>query len=294
MRHQANHTRAADFFCRSGIACAHTGLVPRPQPPQPRDPTGLFSGKAGVYDRFRPGYPQECLDVLAEALAPATDPLHEPVIADVGAGTGLFTQALASRGWTVIAVEPNPDMAEEARRRLEGLSHVRVLTGSAECTGLADRSIDLVTAAQAFHWFDAASFAGECHRILRPGGLVGLVWNSRTPGVAVHEALREVCRRHCPAFRGFSGGLADAGGTDESVRDFFGGNGVKVFEFPHDIVSDKEGFVGRQLSASYAPKAGSPEYSAYVEDLGEVFDRFAEGGTIALPHVTLLYLGVPA
>ena len=133
--------------------------------------TDRFTGRAGAYAAGRPGYPAASIDVLFEGLG---DP-REVVAADLGAGTGISSRLLAERGATVLALEPNAAMREAAQ------PHARVqwLPGTAEATGLGEASIDLVTAFQAFHWFDHARALREMVRILRPGGRAAVVYNER-------------------------------------------------------------------------------------------------------------------
>jgi SAM-dependent methyltransferase len=127
-----------------------------------------FGSAAEVYERARPSYPQEAVDWLVSrtGLAPGR------AVADVGAGTGKLTRLLAATGARVVAVEPVAEM----RVLITG---VEVLDGTAEALPLADASVDVVAVAQAFHWFDHDRALPELHRVLRPGGWLALLWNSR-------------------------------------------------------------------------------------------------------------------
>lgn len=252
--------------------------------------SGRFTGLADVYDRFRPSYPDACLDDLGPLGAGPGG-----VVADVGAGTGLFTELLARRGASVVAVEPNPDMIAVARRRLAGLPGVCIVEAAAERTGLDAGSVDLVTAAQAFHWFDPDAFRAECLRILHLDGRVALIWNSRTPGHPLHEACARICERHCPDFEGFSGDSRQTRGDDtrRAVDRFFAGGAAEEKDYPNDLELTREAFVGRHLSASYAPRPGSPEYGPFVGELDAVFDRFATGWTLTFPNTTSMHVGRP-
>jgi SAM-dependent methyltransferase len=127
-----------------------------------------FGAAAAEYERARPGYPAAVVDWIVPAGARA--------VADVGAGTGKLTRALAERGLEVIAVEPSDGM----RARLEtNLPGVRALAGSGEELPLADGSVDLLTYAQAWHWVDEPAALAEAARVLRPGGRLACVWNLR-------------------------------------------------------------------------------------------------------------------
>lgn len=129
-----------------------------------------FGAVAADYDRGRPSYPGAVLDRLAAVagLGPGTDVL------DLAAGTGKLTRQLVAAGASVVAVEPSPGMRDQLVASVPG---VRVLDGTGEAIPLPDRSVDLVTVAQAFHWFRTVEALDEIHRVLRPGGWLALTWN---------------------------------------------------------------------------------------------------------------------
>ncbi len=132
------------------------------------------------YDRIRPGYPDDAVDWLL--------PANARTAADLGAGTGKYTAALAARGLQVVAVDPSADMLAQLQRKLPGVTTV---VGTAEDTGIAGASMDVVTVAQAWHWTDPLRASTEVARILKPGGVLGLVWNQLDTGVPwVHRLTR--------------------------------------------------------------------------------------------------------
>lgn len=244
---------------------------------------GDFTGRAAVYDKYRPGYPEKLMDYLCKA----NGLTEESLVADVGSGTGKFTAQLLQCGLRVAAVEPNDDMRAAAEAALSANPRFRSVCGSAERTTLESHSVDLVTAAQAFHWFDHARFREECRRILKPGASVFLVWNNRDPESEIVLASAEICRRYCPNFEGFSGPERE---PESLFEKFYHGSYEKRI-FANDIPYRMEEWVGRYLSSSYAPKPGEEYYEPFVEAFQELFVRFAEGDTLYLPNVTLSYLG---
>lgn len=132
------------------------------------------------YERVRPGYPGESADWLIPAGARNA--------ADIGAGTGKFTALLIDRGLHTVAVDPSADMLEQLRRTLPG---VPAVVGTAEDTGLEAEAFDLVTVAQAWHWCDPLPASTEIARVLRPRGVLGLVWNQLDTSVPwVHRLSR--------------------------------------------------------------------------------------------------------
>ena len=158
-----------------------SGRQPDPQPGRPPGRDNLadsafarsFGSQAARYDRVRPSYPAAALDlVLARA--------GTGRILDVGAGTGKLTAALVGRAAEVVAVEPDPQMLAVLADRLP---QVRALEGSAERIPLPDGSVDAITVGQAFHWFARPAADREFARVLRPGGVVGLIWNFPDRGV---------------------------------------------------------------------------------------------------------------
>jgi SAM-dependent methyltransferase len=141
-----------------------------------------FARSAEAYERARPDYPPETLEPLR--LSP------ELVIVDLAAGTGKLTRLLAGSGATVIAVEPVAEM------RAALPASVQVLEGTAERIPLDTASADLVTVAQAFHWFEGDAALAEIHRVLRPGGRLALVWNRRVTEDPVNQAIEAILAPH--------------------------------------------------------------------------------------------------
>ena len=114
--------------------------------------TDRFTGKARAYAQGRPDYPASVVGLLTQESR-----RENPRLADIGSGTGILSRAMLERGWTVYGVEPNDDMRKEAEKRLSAFPRFHSVAGTAERTGLPGASVDLVTAAQSFHWFDAAA-----------------------------------------------------------------------------------------------------------------------------------------
>lgn len=143
-----------------------------------------FEAAAEAYEAARPGYPDEALAVLRDevGVAPGTRVL------DLAAGTGKLTRRLLELEADILAVEPVTAMRSQMQAILPG---VEVLDGLGEAIPVADRSVDVVTVAQAFHWFDAPAALAEIARVLRPGGRLALLWNERDEATAwVHEMSR--------------------------------------------------------------------------------------------------------
>ena len=243
-------------------------------------PVSRFTGRAGNYDRFRPDYPAELFQWLkaATGLGPGAR------VADMGSGTGLFTELLLKEGFAVVAVEPNPDMRAQAEARLGTVAGFTSSAGSAEHTGLDDRSIDLITAAQAFHWFSPAAVRPEFGRILKPGGHAVLVWNIQRddkPFLSEYKALKEK----------YSEAMNHTHRANlESIRDFFAPAIVNFQTFPHAHAFDRESLRGYLLSFSTTPLSGDARFDAMMQELDALFARHQQDGVVQMEYETKVYL----
>ena len=229
--------------------------------PSPEDlnPTTRFSDRVDDYVRYRPSYPEAAVGhVLAGLCAPR--------VVDVAAGTGIWTAQLASRGLEVIALEPNAEM----RAAAPALAGVTWQGGTAEATGLANASANLVTVAQAFHWFRAEEAVHEFARVLVPGGRLALVWNRRRRGDpftdAYGDAILAIGGESVMERMNFDPAVIHAGGEFAPARRAI---------FPHEQVLDRAGLHGRARSASYVPKSG-PRAEELGARLDQLFDQHVD------------------
>jgi SAM-dependent methyltransferase len=249
----------------------------------PGDPCIRFSNRVGDYRRFRPGYPPEVLDELRRrgALPPGS------TVADVGSGTGIFTRLLLEDGHAVYAIEPNPAMRAAAEEDLRNHAGFHSVDGSAEATTLGAASVDLVAAAQAFHWFDVPATRGEFARILRPGGAVALLWNERLTGTPFLEAYEQLLLRTSLDYTAVDHRRV----TPEALSTFFGPGGFAAAGFSHAQHLDREGLRGRLTSSSYVPAPDHPGHAAMLRDLDTLFNRYALDGRVDVLYETKLYVG---
>lgn len=237
-----------------------------------------FSNRVSDYVKYRPSYPGELLDLLDTRV-----PLAKAIVADVGSGTGIFSKQLFDRGAKVFAIEPNAKMRAES----VGVG-ADLIDGTAEATKLADHSVDLITCAQAFHWFDPRKTRIEFQRILRPRGLVALMWNDLvcTEGAGLeYERIRN------------SFGLSQlreqiyGGKTLDHAMDILFGGGYEshYFSFSQDLT--QEALRGRYFSSSYSPSVESKHRPAAETAIAELFNAFQSGGEVRLEYKTELFLG---
>ena len=251
------------------------------------DSTSRFSSRVADYVRYRPTYPPEIVTFLHRECGVSPVAL----VADIGAGTGISTKMFLDAGHRVIAVEPNRPMLDAAIDCLGGDPGFRFVEGTAEATTLPDASVDLVIAAQAFHWFDPPTASREFGRILRPGGKVALFWNSRLlTGSAFLEGYEALLKRWGVDYSE----VAERYSDDTAMAAWFADRFLHKATFPKVQVLDFDGLLGRLSSSSYAPKSGHPNHEPMLAALRALFDRTARNGTVDLEYSTRLYAGYAA
>lgn len=148
-----------------------------------------FEAGAAAYELARPGYPDAAIEVLVDALPVST----ATTVCDLAAGTGKLTRRLVALGADVVAVEPVPAMRSHLAHAVPTAT---ILDGTAEEIPLGDASVDAVTVAQAFHWFNAPVALAEIARVLRPGGALAILWNERDEGTAWVAEMSRLIRWH--------------------------------------------------------------------------------------------------
>ena len=261
-------------------------------PDSPKDSKRLFGDRAEAYARYRPRYPAGLLPLLGERLGLRP----EDAVADVGSGTGILTRRFLESSNEVFGVEPNAEMRQAAETSLAGFDRFRSVAGTAEETGLPDQSVDFITAAQSFHWFDVEATRREFRRILRPGGRVAVIWIHRPAdrpaiGAAYEEfLLREIGEE----YRKIRQLWTDA---PKRLDDFFPGgpDGHETIEEPEEMTLQE--LTGRMQSYSFVPSPGSDGFERLAEKLAEFFAAHGESGgkngTVTLLYRTDVYWGKP-
>lgn len=246
--------------------------------------TERFSDRVADYVRYRPDYPKALMEWLRREHG--VDASWD--VADVGAGTGISARLFLDAGHRVTAVEPNAAMREAAMRWLGDNPRFRAVDGRADATSLSDASTSLVVAAQAFHWFDEAAARREFARILRPGGLVAILWNSRrltgTPFLEGYEALLQ---RYGTDYTSVAERYAD----EARMRTWFGSGYRGTAAFDHGQQLDFYALRGRLMSSSYAPQPGHPNHAPMLASLRTLFDACAARGHIDFDYDTRVYVG---
>jgi ubiquinone/menaquinone biosynthesis C-methylase UbiE len=200
-------------------------------------------------------------------------------VLDLAAGTGKFTALLVPTGADVVAVEPVKEMADELRAAVPG---VEVLEGTAESIPLPGASVDAVTAAQAFHWFDAPVALVEIARVLRPGGGLAMVWNRRDESVSWVKRMNELIRWHEFNLSGY-----DTIDWAEVVASTELYTAVEHRRFRYEQVLDRQGLEARLRSVSYIAAMEKDEQDAVVAVGLQAVDGMAE--PFMMPYNTLVF-----
>lgn len=247
------------------------------------DPIRRFSKRAEDYAKYRPGYPAELLAILRSECGLT----ESSVIADAGSGTGILTELFLRNGNTVFAVEPNAPMRVFAERKLNQFPGFVSVEATAEATTLESGSVDFVTSAQAFHWFDQGKTKQEFKRILKPEGWVVLIWNERRLDSS-------------PFLRDYEKLLLRYGTDYEKIRHENVASDIQEFYAPEtfelrseDNVQhfDFESLRGRTRSASYTPEPGDPNFDPMISDLEQIFNARQCDGIVDFEYDTRIYYG---
>ncbi|MCB0086547.1 MAG: class I SAM-dependent methyltransferase, partial [Caldilineaceae bacterium] len=177
------------------------------------DSTKRFSDRVENYVKYRPHYPAALVDFLRDAI----DLTADFVVADVGSGTGFLAEPFLQNGNRVIGVEPNAEMRGAGDDYLRDYAGFSSVNGASEATTLADQSVDLIVAGQAFHWFEPVNTRAEFTRILRPDGQVALVWNSRRLDAPFMQEYEDILHKFTENY----GGVSERNILDEHLAAFY-------------------------------------------------------------------------
>jgi SAM-dependent methyltransferase len=244
------------------------------------NPLDRFADRVDNYVKYRPSYSDAAIDLILDGLR------QNPLVADIGAGTGISARLLANRGARVLAIEPNTAMRTVAQ------SHplVEFRDGKAEATGLESTTVDLVTCFTAFHWFEPEPTLQEFRRILKStSGRLALVWNNRDLSDPFTNEYSEV---------------TEAASTYPVVHDrssyaqplIVSPHFTKVREYTvanHQGL-DCAGLVGRARSNSYIPNEGAA-LQELTSNLEKLHDRFQDDrGLVYLSYLTSIHIAEPS
>jgi len=244
-----------------------------------------FTGRAEIYKKYRSSYPKELIEYLYSQVGFK----NGSIIADIGSGTGIFSRLLLEKGSSVYGVEPNEDMRLMAENDSGGFENFISINAPAENTGLKANSVDFITAAESFHWFDMELFRAECRRILKNGRKVVLTWNRRDMASDFAKKCYEIRLKYCIDTKG----LGENGGPPKYIYRFFADGSCEKKAFRNDMTLDRETYIGMNLSRSYAPKEDKhpDKYYGFVEEMNALFDEHSVNGKILFGQYAESYVG---
>ncbi|MBI6911442.1 class I SAM-dependent methyltransferase [Pseudomonas palleroniana] len=240
-----------------------------------------FSTQAATYAQGRPDYPRQLIGWLGEALG--VEP--QSTVIDLGAGTGKFTRLLSTLTPALIAVEPIAAMAAQLAR---SLPDVRLVEGTAESIPLGDATADAVVCAQAFHWFATQAALAQIHRVLKPGGRLGLVWNVRDESVDWVAAITAIIT----PYEGDTPRFHTGRWREAFTGKYFSAPELTCFPYQH-VGSPQEVIMDRFLSVSFIaalPEAEKAKVSAQLQALIDTHPALQGRDSVAFPYQTQAYL----
>lgn len=243
------------------------------------NPTTRFSDRVENYVKYRPSYPTQIIPFLEQSIG--LEKKHR--IADIGSGTGLFSELFLAGGYDVIGIEPNEAMRRASDRKLSRYGGFTSRAHRAEQTGLRSRSVELITVAQAFHWMEPHSTKKEFARILKPGGHIVLAWNIRLKNspfmMAYHKLKEEFAMEH----------RAVDQINPEAIRLFFEPMVLHEKSFDNQQQLDFDALKGQLLSSSYIPLPGNARYEDMITQLAALFVAHNEKGFVRMNFETRVY-----
>ena len=241
-----------------------------------------FDGKELLYDSGREGYSNSLIEDLYNRYGLS----DKTIVADIASGTGIFAEQMLLRNSKVYCIEPNDMMRRICSMKLKEYKNCIILKGRETNTNIKDNEVDIVSVAQAFHWFNHILFRKECQRILHPHGLVLLVWNVRNVNCCpALQRIYEIQKEFCPYYKGKI--MKD---NDKRMNYLFGGEYERL-DYNHPLIYNREQFINRHLSCSYSLTPDDYRFNEYKNRIGDVFDVFAEGDSLTIPNKTIAYIG---
>ncbi len=239
-----------------------------------------FSSRVSAYVKYRPTYPSEILQTLRKDFNLSSS--HH--IGDVGSGTGISSEIFLKNGNPVFAVEPNEKMRLQAEELLGKYPNFKSVNGSSEQTRLESDSVDFITCAQAFHWFEPDSSKKEFQRILKNGGCVAIMFNERkVTGSPFLIRYEELLKAYSADYQKINHRNID----HQRLLSFLGP--FQEFNFPNHQDFEYEGLIGRIKSSSYSPQDGHPDYKDMIQQAKLIFEETQLNGLVRMEYQTQMY-----
>ncbi len=241
----------------------------------------LFCSKAKNYFDYRPSYPHRIKELISS--------LHpSPIIADIGSGTGKLSQLCVDQAKALFAIEPNEQMRQTAEELLGEYPNYISIAATADKTTLENSSVDIITVAEAYHWFDNDATKAEFKRILKNTGYVILLWN-QFGGDPFDDEMHTISEKYREQTKIKPSGIS----REQRAISLFGEGNYRKFEFDNSIKQTCESFCGGWASAAYAPKQGTDTYYKFIKEAEELFEKYATDGLLKTTIKTICFLGKP-
>lgn len=227
------------------------------------DAAAGFDTGADAYERGRASYPTDAIAFLAAKLSLSSNSR----LVDIGAGTGKLTRLLIPTGARIVAIEP---VAGMRRKFAEVLPEVEVREGAAESIPLDTSSVDAAVAGQAFHWFANPRALAEIHRVLKPGGRLGLIWNARDESVRWSAELTRIVNR----YQGDAPRYVN-GHWRIAFDNFLGFRAAAARTFRHVQAGSVETILDRVASISFIAKLADSDRAKVLAEVQALVDHDA-------------------
>lgn len=246
------------------------------------EPKKRFSSRVDNYVKYRPHYPDEIIKYLKDRRILRED----SVIADIGSGTGILTELFLNNGNIVYGVEPNHEMRKAGERYLKKHSNFISINGSAEHTNLKKSSIDLITAGQAFHWFELRKTKQEFKRIQKTNGYVVLIWNTKYASTTFLKAYHKLIIKYGTDYE-----MVKHEAVGKEILSKFYDKGYNMKSFYNKQTLNYKSLKGRLLSSSYIPLPPHPEYKEMIGELKKIFEMSNKNNEVLFEYKTKVFWG---
>lgn len=243
-------------------------------------PTERFTDRVDDYVKYRPSYPVEVIKFLEKDFGLRS---HH-IIADIGSGTGISAKLFLQNNNKVFGVEPNQAMRTKAEELLKNYSNFTSVNGTSEATNLPDHCVDFVVVAQAFHWFDPMPTKKEFKRILKPGGVVVILFNDRK---IAGSKFSELFEKLLKGLDSDYDKVKNRNVTEQRHKQFLGR--FSKFSISTYQEFDFAGLLGRLKSSSYALTESDPGYTKMVSNLKCIYDSTQIAGKVRMENDTQLF-----
>ncbi|MDC7236991.1 MAG: class I SAM-dependent methyltransferase [Sphaerochaetaceae bacterium] len=240
------------------------------------DSTKRFSSRADLYSKYRPSYPKSAVNFLF-----SNGINKNSIVGDVGSGTGILSSLLIDKVKRLYCVEPNDEMRNYANKSLSDFDNFISINAKSESTTLDDNSLDAITVAQAFHWFDIEKTKIEFNRVLKPNSNIFLLWNNRISNTPFLREYDQILKSLSIDYKSVN--HQNLGRVE---FDFFFDKKWCKTSFSNFQKLDFESFIGRVFSSSYTPEEGNKNYNEFYNELKKLFDRENQNGFINFNYNT--------